>query len=64
MTKKHFIALAKAIAKITDEVERWQLVKEVADVCVSADKGLGFDRARFLNACMKKGKPNDTNKPT
>lgn len=49
MTRKHFIALAKAIADISNMVDRQNAAHAVADICRSANPA--FDRARFLAAC-------------
>ena len=57
MTKKHFIALAKALASMrplevegTPDLLKWVCCcSGVADVCESANKL--FDRKRFLKAC-------------
>lgn len=49
MTKKHFIALAKAIALIDNLYHRGQVAALVADVC--RQNNPRFDRARFLAAC-------------
>jgi len=49
MTRKHFIALAKAISQIANMVDRQNTAHLVADVCRQANPN--FDRARFLAAC-------------
>jgi len=49
MSRKHFIALARAIALITDPAERARTAELVADVCKASNAD--FDRARFYAAC-------------
>ena len=49
MSKKHFIALAAALACIENDEERARAANAVADVCAGCN-GL-FDRGRFLRAC-------------
>jgi hypothetical protein len=49
MSRKHFVAIAKAIAEITDTAERCRVAESLAAVCVLANPR--FDRARFLTAC-------------
>lgn len=49
MSKKHFIALAKEIAKETDEAKR-RFACEVIVKVASADNA-NFDPKRFRNAC-------------
>jgi hypothetical protein len=50
MTRKHFSAMAKAIAKapITNEARK-ALARELAAICATTNPN--FDRARFLAAC-------------
>jgi hypothetical protein len=49
MSKKHFRALADAIANIADKTERERAARLVADVCIGFNGR--FDRGRFLRAC-------------
>jgi hypothetical protein len=49
MSRKHFIALAHAVAAITDLVERRKVAELLADVCSAANPR--FDRSRFYLAC-------------
>jgi hypothetical protein len=49
MTRKHFIALAKAISQIANIVDRQNTAHAIADVCRAANPN--FDRTRFLRAC-------------
>lgn len=49
MTKKHFEALAAAIAAIDDERSRKDAAIAVMNACASFNSR--FDRARFLIAC-------------
>ena len=49
MSRKHFIALARAVAAIADPVNRRQVAELLADVCAAANSR--FDRQRFYSAC-------------
>lgn len=50
MTRKHFSAMAKAIADTPmDEPVRKALARELAAICATTNPN--FDRARFLAAC-------------
>lgn len=49
MTRKHFQALAEAIATITNLEERKETARLIANVCQDANPQFG--RARFLTAC-------------
>jgi hypothetical protein len=49
MTKKHFIALAKAISKIENEVARRLAADAVAEV--AAETNSRFNYLRFMSAC-------------
>ena len=52
MSRKHFIALAKALAESKDDIERpafVRLVDDVAAVCATTNSN--FDHARFRAAC-------------
>jgi hypothetical protein len=53
MSKKHFRALADAIASIADKRERERAARLVADVCIGFNGR--FDRGRFLRACGVEG---------
>jgi hypothetical protein len=53
MSKKHFNALADAIACIDNAEERARAARAVADVCVGFNGR--FDRGRFLRACGVEG---------
>ena len=53
MSKKHFRALADAIANIADNVERERAARLVADVCIGFNGR--FDRGRFYRACNVEG---------
>jgi hypothetical protein len=53
MSKKHFRALADAIANIADKTERERAARLVADVCIGFNGR--FDRGRFLRACGVEG---------
>jgi len=53
MSRKHFKALAEAIAKIQDDQQRAELAESVADVCKGSNPN--FDRNRFYQACGVKG---------
>jgi len=48
MTKKHFVAIAAAIAAIGNIVDRQDAAHAIADI--AADANPRFDRARFLKA--------------
>ncbi len=54
MSKKHFVALAKALAahraEISDNAFK-SLVDDIADVCRATNAN--FDRQRFVDACNK-----------
>lgn len=52
MTKKHFIALAAEIAKISNLNERKAAARVV--VSVARDDNARFDTNRFLEACCLK----------
>jgi len=49
MSRKHFNALAKAIATIENMVDRGNVAHLIAAVC--ADANPNFDKRRFLAAC-------------
>ncbi len=49
MTRKHFVAIARAIAMIDCPGTRDHLALLMADIC--ADSNPNFDRTRFLRAC-------------
>jgi hypothetical protein len=49
MSRKHFIALAAAVAAIADPVNRRQVAELLADVCAAANPR--FNRSRFYAAC-------------
>jgi hypothetical protein len=52
MSKKHFIALAKALAAHRNEISDnafKSLVDDIADVCRQTNSN--FDRQRFIDAC-------------
>ena len=52
MSRKHFIALAEALAWHADKLPPdlfWDLVDDIADVC--ARENGRFDRQRFRTAC-------------
>ena len=49
MSRKHFQALASAIAQIHDPVLRRAAAERIADVCRQFNGR--FDRERFLRAC-------------
>ena len=49
MSKKHFEALAEAIASIGDEKARDEAALAVASVC--SEFNSNFNRGRFLRAC-------------
>lgn len=49
MSRKHFSALALAIAEISDKEERARAARLIADVC--AESNGRFDRQRFYYAC-------------
>ncbi len=53
MTRKHFKAIAEAIAKITDDYQRAELAESVADVCKASNPN--FKRDLFYRACGVKG---------
>jgi len=53
MSKKHFRALADAIASIDNSEERGRAARAVADVCAGFNEL--FDRGRFLRACNVEG---------
>jgi hypothetical protein len=53
MSKKHFRALADAIACIDNSEERARAARAVADVCAGFNGR--FDRGRFLRACNVEG---------
>ena len=52
MSKKHFIAMAKAIATITDNAERERVAKLIGGVC--AESNVNFKMSTFLTACNVK----------
>lgn len=49
MTRKHFNAIAAAIAEIEDAWMRRNMALTMANVCARFNDA--FDRARFLEAC-------------
>lgn len=50
MTRKHFSAIAKAIASASiDAPARKAIARELAAICATTNPN--FDRARFLAAC-------------
>ena len=49
MSRKHFIQLARAVAAISDLVERRKVAELLADVCAAANPR--FNRSRFYSAC-------------
>jgi hypothetical protein len=49
MSRKHFIALARAVAAIADPVNRRQVAELLAAVCAASNSR--FDRQRFYTAC-------------
>lgn len=49
MSRKHFIAIAKAISEIADAADRAKMAGIMAKVC--RDENPGFDIARFYKAC-------------
>ena len=49
MTRKHFVALAKAVATLADAAERKSLAEALATVCASQNER--FDRDKFMAAC-------------
>ena len=60
MTRKHFVALANALAcsrpvqgeDFEEATAQWRCdIQAVADVC--REQNPNFDRERFLNACYK-----------
>jgi hypothetical protein len=53
MSKKHFRALAEAIASIANKAERARAAHLVADVCIGFNGR--FDRGRFYRACAVEG---------
>ena len=53
MSRKHFKALAEAIAKIQDDAQRAELAESVADVCKADNPN--FKRDLFYRACGVKG---------
>jgi len=53
MSKKHFRALADAIASIANTAERQRAARLVADVCVGFNGR--FDRGRFYRECNVEG---------
>lgn len=48
MSRKHFIKIAQALGKITDETERKQAAEAVADACQQCNEL--FDFNRFMTA--------------
>ena len=57
MTRKHFEALAAAIAEISDDDERRRTANLIADVCQGFS--VLFDKRRFYTACNVKVDPRD-----
>lgn len=53
MSKKHFRALADAIAAIANNKERERAARLIADVCIGFNGR--FDRGRFYRACNVEG---------
>jgi len=53
MSKKHFRALADAIASIPNKAERGRVARLIADVCIGFNGR--FDRGRFYRACNVEG---------
>lgn len=53
MSKKHFRALADAIATIANKTERERVARLIADVCNGFNGR--FDRGRFYRACNVEG---------
>lgn len=49
MSRKHYVALAKAIAIITSDDERNRVANLIAEVCSANDPR--FDWRKFLQAC-------------
>lgn len=49
MTRKHFVLIARQVAKIRDRADRIMLANDLA--CEFARENPRFDRARFLSAC-------------
>lgn len=49
MSRKHFCAVAAAVAKIDDAAERRRTAEALAAVCASLNSR--FNRAKFLSAC-------------
>jgi hypothetical protein len=49
MSRKHFRALAAAIAKISDPEDRRRTAHLVGEVCATCNSN--FNWSRFLNAC-------------
>jgi hypothetical protein len=49
MTRKHFVAIAAAIAEIRSAAERKRVAELLATVCAALNSR--FDRGRFLRAC-------------
>jgi hypothetical protein len=49
MSRKHFIALAAAVAAIADPSDRRNVAELLAEVCAAANPR--FNRQRFYRAC-------------
>lgn len=49
MSRKHFVAVAKVIAAITDKTERRRTAEELATVFAGLNSE--FRRSTFLDAC-------------
>lgn len=58
MSKKHFIKIAQALGKITDEHSRKQAAEAVADACQQCNEL--FDFNRFMTAVEKAAKEQQT----
>ena len=60
MTRRHFIKLAKIVARFKGrmtEGARWDLADDIGDVC--RESNYNFDRSRFRDACgVKDRRPN------
>jgi hypothetical protein len=51
MTRKHFVALADAIANLSDKPSKAEIISAIAGVCRQFNSN--FDWGRFAEACRK-----------
>lgn len=51
MTKKHFIALAKAIAQIQTEQDRRRLCDEIGEICAKVNREFSWTKWRSACGC-------------